>query len=155
MYVRRFWTFMNPPMIVRVYKNKEISKFLFWVWKSRRVYVGIKQNNDENRASKFFKWSITISMMSSRGRKRIMPNFCQTFWIKSLKAAWFIIGNKPARMVHIRNKLILTGLSSGVKQANKCIVGPVFLFHKPNFPKVRYFNGILFVFSLVFLRCAH
>jgi len=31
MYVRLFCTIMNPPMIVRMDKNKEILKFLFWV----------------------------------------------------------------------------------------------------------------------------
>jgi len=38
---------MNPPMIVHMYKNKEILKFLFWVWNPRRVSVGIWNSRDE------------------------------------------------------------------------------------------------------------
>ena len=89
----------------------------------------------KNRASKFFKLSMTIT--SSQGTKR-MPHFSQTCWIQLLKAlAWFIYWNKPARTVYIHiwfifsDKPMTTGLSS-LKPANNCTVGPIFplFFHK-------------------------
>jgi len=63
---------MNPPMIVRIYKNEETLKFLFWVWNSRWVHYGIIRSRDENRALNFFKLSKTIA--SSKGREK-MPIF--------------------------------------------------------------------------------
>jgi len=55
MYVRLFCTIINPPIIVRMYKNEEILKFLFWVCvttsdkpgqtdRLMSVYVGKKKN---------------------------------------------------------------------------------------------------------------
>ena len=96
MYVRLFCTIMNPPMIVRMYKNKEILKF---VETRDGCPSGYTKVETKNRASKLFKLSMTIT--SPQGNKR-MPNFFQTCWIQSLEALayrLYIEINQPGRFI--------------------------------------------------------